>query len=247
MRTSTTAAICRSSSSTVSPARFTAAATRDLCAVLLPDSGRLQEEEAQYLNRHKLSKHVPAQPLYTEHDAECALTQFAPVEFGREIILSSEIAIKLRHAGHLLGASLVELRHRNIAVLFSGDLGRPNDSIMLAPAAVACADYLVVESTYGNRRHDPRDPKERLAEVINRTAARGGAVIVPAFAVGRAQLLLYLIYLLKAARAIADIPVFLNSPMAAEATRIFHKHPREHRLARRMPRHVRRRHGGEHG
>jgi metallo-beta-lactamase family protein len=129
-----------------------------------------------------------------------------------------------------LGASLLELRAEGKSVLFSGDLGRPNDLLTVAPASVEHADYLLVESTYGDRRHDTSDPGEQLASVINRTAARGGAVLVPAFAVGRAQFLLHLIGLLKAARTIPDIPVFLNSPMAIEATALFRRHVGEHRL-----------------
>ena len=205
-------------------------ATRDLCAILLPDSGHLQEEEAEYANRRGYSKHAPALPLYTRADAEHALTRFAPVDFARDTDLGGGLTLHLLPAGHMLGSSMVRLRHDGKTLLFSGDLGRPHDLIMVAPAEVTHTDYLVVESTYGDRRHDSIDPRQRLAEVINRTTARGGAVIVPAFAVGRAQSLMYLIHLLKAARAIPDLPVFLNSPMAVDATRVYHNHPGEHRL-----------------
>lgn len=205
-------------------------ATRDLCDILLPDSGRLQEEEAEYANRHAFSKHTPAKPLYTEKDAERALARFVPVAFDRTTPLPADGTFQLSRAGHLLGAAIVQLRCNDKILAFSGDLGRPNDLLMVAPTPVAHADYLVVESTYGNRRHDPRDSKARLAEVINRTAARGGVVVMPAFAVGRAQVVLYLIHLLKESRAIPDIPVFLNSPMAASAGRVFRKHMDEHRL-----------------
>ena len=205
-------------------------ATRDLCAILLPDSGHLQEEEAEYANRHKYSKHAPALPLYTREDAERSLTRFAPVDFARDTDLGGGLALHLLPAGHMLGSSFVRLRHDGKTLLFTGDLGRPNDLIMVAPTVVDRADYLVVESTYGDRRHDSTDPQQRLAEIINRTATRGGAVIVPAFAVGRAQTLMYLIHLLKAAHAIPDLPVFLNSPMAVNATRIYHNHLGEHRL-----------------
>lgn len=207
-------------------------ATRDLCAILLPDSGHLQEEGAEYANRYGFSKHKPAQPLYTKKDAQHSLSSFAVVEFERDVILPGGIGLRLRRAGHLLGASLVQLVHDGIALLFSGDLGRPNDLIMVAPTTVARTDYLVIESTYGDRRHDPADPKKLLAEIINRTIKRGGSVIVPAFAVGRAQTLMYLIYLLKQSRAIPDIPVFLNSPMATDATAVYRHHRDEHRLTR---------------
>lgn len=205
-------------------------ATRDLCAILLPDSGHLQEEEAAYANRRGFSKHKPALPLYTTEDAERSLARLTPVAFDQETVLAGSVTLRLRPAGHLLGGSLVELRHDDTTLLFSGDLGRLNDPIMVAPTAVGRADYLVVESTYGDRRHDERDPKQQLAEVINRTAGRGGAVIVPAFAVGRAQLVLHLVDSLKRARAIPDIPVFLNSPMAIDATKLYHRYRAEHRL-----------------
>ena len=205
-------------------------ATRDLCAILLPDSGHLQEEEADYANRHKFSRHTPALPLYTREDAERALARFAPVAFARDADLGGGLTLHLLPAGHILGSSFVRLHHAGQTLLFTGDLGRPDDLIMVAPTIVNRADYLVVESTYGDRRHDPTDPRQRLAEVINRTVKRGGAVIVPAFAVGRAQTLMYLIHLLKESNAIPDLPVFLNSPMAVDATRLYHKHRGEHRL-----------------
>lgn len=204
-------------------------ATRDLCGILLPDSGRLQEEEAEYANRHTFSKHRPALPLYTRRDAEQALARFTPVDYEYEFQVDGA-RLTLRPAGHLLGAALVEVAADGSTLLFTGDLGRPNDPLLWPPSAPRPADYVVVESTYGNRRHDPRDPKILLAEVINRTAARGGVVIVPSFAVGRAQLLLYLIHQLKQAGAIPDLPVFLNSPMAASATQLYHQHRAEHRL-----------------
>lgn len=205
-------------------------ATRDLCAILLSDSGHLQEEEAGYANRRGYSKHAPALPLYTRKDAEHALTRFAPVDFAHDADLGGGLTLYLLPAGHMLGSSFVRLRYDGKTLLFTGDLGRPNDLIMAVPTVVTHADYLVVESTYGDRRHDYTDPQQRLAEIINRTVQRGGTVIVPAFAVGRAQSLMYLIHLLKVARAIPDIPVFLNSPMAVNATRIYHNHRGEHRL-----------------
>ncbi|HET6370070.1 MAG TPA: MBL fold metallo-hydrolase [Nitrospiria bacterium] len=204
--------------------------TRDLCAILLPDSGHLQEEDAEYANRHKFSKHTPALPLYTREDAEHSLNLLSPVDFDQETDLGEGLHFRLLPAGHILGAALVSMTGVGASILFSGDLGRPKDLVIGAPTVVHNVDYLVVESTYGNRLHDPGDPKAALAAIINRTVDRGGIVLIPSFAVGRAQTVLYLIHLLKEARAIPDVPVYLNSPMAVEATGIYHDHIDEHRL-----------------
>ena len=207
-------------------------ATRDLCEVLLMDSAGLQEQEAAYLNKHKLSKHKPALPLYTPDDAKRSLQLLQPVELYKEKSLGDSLNFHLLPAGHILGASMVYINNDEKSILFSGDLGRQNDIIMKAPSIVKNVDYLVVESTYGNRTHEKEDPLEKLADVINRTIQRGGAVIIPSFAVGRAQELLYYIHLLKIKNAIPnDLPVYLNSPMAEEATAIFDNHPGEHRLS----------------
>jgi metallo-beta-lactamase family protein len=209
---------------------FCTAATADLCGILLPDSGHLQEEDTHYANRRGFSKHHPALPLYTEEDARRCLSQLNPVERDRSTTIARGIDIRLLQGGHILGAAMVEMRCEGRSLLFSGDLGRPNDLVMKPPVPVEHADFLVIESTYGNRRHDPHDPLDLFAEVVDRTAARGGVVIIPAFAVGRAQSLLYALHLLKSANRIPDMPVFLNSPMAVEATNIYHRHCIEHRL-----------------
>jgi metallo-beta-lactamase family protein len=209
---------------------FCTAATADLCGILLPDSGHLQEEDARYANRRGFSKHRPALPLYTEEDAKRCLSQLRPVEFAQSIKIAPGVDMRLLLAGHILGAAMIEMRCEGRILLFSGDLGRPNDLVMQPPARVEHADFLVIESTYGNRRHDMKDPLDVLADVITRTVARQGVVIIPAFAVGRAQTLLYAIHLLKIARRIPDVPVYLNSPMAVDATNIYHRHRTEHRL-----------------
>ncbi|MBI2753940.1 MAG: MBL fold metallo-hydrolase [Betaproteobacteria bacterium] len=210
---------------------FATPSTIDVCRILLPDSGRLQEEDAEYANRHKLSKHAPALPLYTEDDAERALRRLEPLPFEQPGDVAGSLHLRLRPAGHILGASSVELTVGDTTVLFSGDLGRPDDLIMREPTPIARADHVVIESTYGDRLHDTQDAEAALGEVIKRTAARGGIVVVPAFAVGRAQALLYAIYRLKARAAIPDLPVFLNSPMAIDMTEIYHRHRAEHRLS----------------
>lgn len=209
---------------------FCTAATADLCGILLPDSGHLQEEDARYANRRGFSKHHPALPLYTQEDAKRCLSQLSPVEFAQSFKIAPGVDMRLLLAGHILGAAMVEMRCEGRSVLFSGDLGRPNDLVMKPPTLVEHADFLVIESTYGNRRHDVKDPLDVLADVITRTVARQGVVIIPAFAVGRAQTLLYAIHLLQVARRIPDVPVYLNSPMAVDATNIYHRHRTEHRL-----------------
>jgi len=206
-------------------------ATRDLCEVLLLDSAYLQEEEAKYANKRGFSKHNPALPLYTQQDAQKALALLTPVDFKKNIDLGDGLTLRLSRSGHILGSAFVRIHDKKTSILFSGDIGRPNDILMKTPVRIKQADYLVLESTYGNRLHDHTDPKIKLAEVINQTTIRKGVVIIPVFAVGRAQELLYYIYLLKSSGGIAkDIPVYLNSPMAVDATAIFNHYSGEHRL-----------------
>ena len=209
---------------------YSSPGTRDLCAILLPDSGYLQEEEARYANKRGFSKHKPALPLYTEDEARESLKRFVPVGFRQETVAAGDVRLMLQPAGHILGASVATLSAGGVKVVFSGDLGRMNDPIMHPPTPVQEADYLVVESTYGNRRHEKGDAQDMLAGHLNRALARGGVVVMPAFAVGRAQTLLYIISRLKARQAIPDVPVYLNSPMAINATRLYHEYRAEHRL-----------------
>jgi len=209
---------------------YCTAGTRDLATVMLPDSGHLQEEDAAYANRHGFSKHHPALPLYTEQDARRALPLLRAKAFGEEFEVASDVHVRFSGAGHILGAASVRVRWEGGTLLLSGDLGRSEDIIMRPPEAPPAADHVIVESTYGDRFHEVVDPGTELAEVINRTAARGGIVVIPAFAVGRAQALLYLVATLKAGRRIPELPVFLNSPMAADVTAIYHQHRSEHRL-----------------
>ncbi len=206
-------------------------ATRDLCEILLPDSAHLQEEEAEYANRRGFSKHHPALPLYTQEDAIKALGQLTPVNYEQDVDLGDGLTLRLSPNGHILGSAFVRIHNKHTSVLFSGDIGRPNDILMKAPVRIKQADYLLLESTYGNRLHESDDPQVKLAAIINKTVKRKGVVLIPVFAVGRAQELLYYIHLLKSSGAIAhDIPVYLNSPMAVDATEIFMHHRGEHRL-----------------
>lgn len=206
-------------------------ATKDLCSVLLPDSGYLQEEEAKLANKYGYSKHHPAVPLYTRAEAERSLLQFHAIEFRKHYKLGEESSMTLIPAGHILGACLVEIKDYGVTILFSGDLGRPHDPIMYPPAVVQAADYLVLESTYGHRLHNKVDPLDELEIIINRTVKRGGTIVIPAFAVGRAQHLLYCLYQLRTANRIPTVPIYLDSPMAKDATEIFRKHSDLHRLS----------------
>ncbi len=204
--------------------------TAELCALLLPDSGRLQEHDAEYAARRGFSRHRPAQPLYTEKDARIAVESLQPCAWGEDVALADGVTARFHPAGHIIGASSVMVRTEHTSVLFSGDLGRLDDIMMRPPAPREASDVLVIESTYGNRKHDTKPADQALAEVIARTAARGGIVVIPAFAVGRTQAVLLLVDRLKAARRIPDIPVFLDSPMAISATSIFYRQRHNHRL-----------------
>ncbi|HEX6718784.1 MAG TPA: MBL fold metallo-hydrolase [Pyrinomonadaceae bacterium] len=200
--------------------------TGDLLKILLPDAGRLQEEEADYRNRHNLSKHQPALPLYTEKDAFAALELVKPLpNTGETFEPAPGIRASFRISGHILGSSLVLLEldqagadHQGRRVLFSGDLGHYDQPIIRDPTPPPSCDYLLVESTYGDRLHDPEDPKVALARIINDAAQRQAPVLIPAFAVGRTQEIVYLIRELEDEKAIPVLPVMVDSPMAAATT-----------------------------
>lgn len=205
-------------------------ATAALCRILLPDAGYLQEKDAEFANRHGFSKHDPALPLYTLPDAERALDHLSTLPFDKPQPVARGATAVYRRSGHILGAASIALDWSGRRLVFSGDIGRYDDPMMHDPAPVERADYLVVESTYGDRRHDGRDPEDALAEIVERTIGRGGTVIIPAFAVGRAQSLLFHLHRLKARGRLGHVPVFLDSPMAVDATQIFRSHPDDHRL-----------------
>lgn len=210
---------------------FATAATRELCRILLPDSGFLQEEQARFANRHGHSKHAPALPLYTQEDAEHTLEHFRAIDFATPVPVVPGLTASWSHAGHLLGAASVLVRTAQKSILFSGDLGRSNDLLMNAPEPPPPADYLVVESTYGDRLHELVDVQAHFAALIRTVHARGGTIVVPTFAVGRAQLLMLLIARMKAAGQIPDIPVYLDSPMAIDTAPLFAQFASDHRLS----------------
>lgn len=206
-------------------------ATCELLAILLLDSGRLQEEEAEYANHRGYSKHHPAKPLYTEADAERTLKQLRPLPLHHSNELVGGMQVKLRSAGHILGAASVEIVADGQTLVCSGDLGRLNDPIMVAPEPIEHADFLLLESTYGNRSHPKQTTESVLADIIKRTALRHGITMVPSFAVGRAQLLMYHLHKMKQAGLIPDLPIYLNSPMATDVTALYQRFRSEHRLS----------------
>jgi metallo-beta-lactamase family protein len=206
-------------------------ATRDLTAITLIDAGRLQEEDARFAAKKGFSKHTTPLPLYTVEDAERAVKRLQAVEYNQDLALANNTRIRFRDAGHILGSGIVELDIANsgapMRIVFSGDLGRYHAKILRDPAPVGSADYLIVESTYGNREHPTQDVSEQLAGIINETVKRGGTVVVPAFALGRTQTLLYMIRELKEKRLVPDLPVFVDSPMAVDTTKLFGTYVRE--------------------
>ncbi|MCB1563208.1 MAG: MBL fold metallo-hydrolase [Alphaproteobacteria bacterium] len=211
---------------------YCSSATADLCDILLPDSAHIHEEDALRANRYGYSKHKPALPLYTQNDAYNALEKFKPISFAQEYPLGDILSFSLSRAGHIPGAACIRVSDGQTDIVFSGDLGRPHDPLMKEPAQIQSADYLVLESTYGDRLHATEDPLEQLEAIITRTAARGGTVVIPAFAVGRAQSLMYYIHRLKTENRIPDLPVYLDSPMAISATKLLEEHNEEHRLSK---------------
>jgi metallo-beta-lactamase family protein len=208
---------------------YCTAPTRDLVEIMLLDSAHLLQEEANFANRHGYSKHKPARPLYDVVDVRRCLKRFQVVDWEKTVRIGRVEASFVR-AGHLLGAAVVRITFQKRSLVFTGDLGRTQDVLLAPPSAPPAADVLLLESTYGNRRHRPEDVAEALARSIRETAARGGTVLMPSFAVGRAQaLMLYIARLMREGR-IPKLPVFLDSPMASRATQVFKKHAAELRI-----------------
>ncbi len=217
---------------------FCTPGTAELLGLLLPDSGYLLEEEAHFAQRKHYSRHERPTPLYTVADAERALESLVPHPFETEIDLSvghpkTDLTARFVPAGHILGAAQIRLTSRGRTVHFSGDLGREDDVLMHGPAPVEPADLIIAESTYGDRRHPDANPEDELGNVIARVTRRGGVVIIPAFAIGRAQALLLHLARLRRRGAIGSVPVYLNSPMAVDATVLYRAHPEEHRIDER--------------
>ena len=206
------------------------AATREVAALILRDSAFLQEKDAEFANRKGFSRHSPALPLYRAADAERAIRAIRTARWHQDIALPGGAQLLFRRAGHILGAASAQLDIGGQRFVFSGDLGRYNDPVMHDPEPVPRADVIVIESTYGDRRHEAADPVEALGEVIERTVQRGGTVLIPAFAVGRAQSLIHHLWQLRRAGRLRNVPVYLDSPMATSASELLHRFPDDHRL-----------------
>jgi metallo-beta-lactamase family protein len=209
-------------------------ATAELCQLLLPDSAHLQEEDAAYAERKGFSRHKPALPLYTAEEAQETLGLFQQIPRSASFTISPQFSVRPYDAGHILGSAILELtiteHGRSFVIVFSGDVGRYDQPILKDPQPVARADYLLCESTYGDREHPGDSILDQLAEIINRVAQRGGSAVIPAFAVGRTQTLLYLLRELEEARRIPHLPVYIDSPMAISVTGLYLRHREDHSL-----------------
>ena len=212
--------------------------TFDLCKLLLKDSGYIHEEDAKWANKRGYSKHKPAKPLYTVADAEKSLEYFFPVQYGADLFIENDLRVKFKDAGHILGSGFVDIKRtkgkQSRKIVFSGDMGRPSKAFLRDPVQIFNVDYLVLESTYGNRLHDNSNPVEDLARVINDSVKRGGVLLVPAFSVGRTQHLLYNIRELEASGKIPKLPVYIDSPMAINATNVFTKRTTDQNIESRV-------------
>jgi metallo-beta-lactamase family protein len=203
-------------------------ATSELCDIMLKDSAHIQEEDANWANKKGFSKHEPAKPLYTVEEAVESLKFFSPVHLGQELFWGDNMRIKFRDSGHILGSAFIDIKTRennhSRKILFSGDIGRASRPILRDPVQVYNIDYLVMESTYGDRLHEDKSPHDELARVINESVNGSGVLVIPAFAVGRTQTLLYVIRELEEQKRIPIVPIYVDSPMALEATEVFYKY-----------------------
>jgi metallo-beta-lactamase family protein len=206
--------------------------TRDLLRILLPDAGYLQEEEARLAARLGYSRHAPPLPLFTREEAEQCLKLLEPISYASAFQLAGGARASFSRAGHIVGSASIALDLDGVRLTFSGDVGRPHDPIMKPPELVGPTDYLVVESTYGDRRHATEPVAEALRSIVEEAVAGGGTVVIPAFAVGRAQSILHVLAELMQSGKLPNVPLFLDSPMAIDATSIYREHVEEHGLSR---------------
>jgi metallo-beta-lactamase family protein len=199
--------------------------TKELTEIVLRDSGKIQEEDAARANKYNYSSHEPAKPLYTQAQAEDVSQYFSTHDYEEWVILEPEIKFQLVNAGHILGSAMVELKIHGRTFVFSGDIGRTDPMLLYPPKKLDHADYLIMESTYGDREHEDIDVKSELAKIIQETYERGGILMVPTFSIERVQEIMYLIYQLRNENKLPNIPVYLDSPMGIRATRVFEDYP----------------------
>lgn len=209
---------------------YCTAPTRDLTEVILRDSAKIQEEDAADANRRGYTRHHPAVPLYTEKDVENILPQMVVAAADESISLNDHVRFRMKPNGHILGSVFVEVECYDKTILFSGDLGRPVSTLLHPPRLPSPADYVVMESTYGDRLHPGVNVEDQLCDVILDTLRQKGNLLIPSFAVGRAQELMHLINMLKKSNRIPNVPVYMDSPMGASATQILGNHPGWHKL-----------------
>lgn len=206
------------------------APTLDIAEIILRDSARLQEEEAEQANTEGFSKHHPAKALYTEKDVEATLTHFSPVNLNQWTELGGEVKARFQTNGHIIGSTFIEVHIQGKKFVFSGDVGQEEDLLLIPPKRPKEADILFVESTYGDRLHPEGDVKERLKTIILETIARGGSVIIPSFAVERTQVMMYLLWQLRVSGELPDVPMIMDSPMGSRVLGVFEKHRDWHKL-----------------
>jgi metallo-beta-lactamase family protein len=206
------------------------APTLDIAEIILRDSARLQEEEAEQANEEGFSKHHPAKALYTEKDVESTLTYFSPIDLNQWIDLGGEVKARFQTNGHIIGSTFIEVHVQGKKFVFSGDVGQEEDLLLTPPKRPEEADILFVESTYGDRLHPEGDIKDRLKAIILETLAKGGSVIIPSFAVERTQVMMYLLWQLRVSGELPDVPLIMDSPMGARVLGVFEKHRDWHKL-----------------
>lgn len=208
--------------------------TADLMEIMLLDSAKLQEEEASFARSKGYSRHEKPEPLYTTQDAQSVFPLLKKLQYGERVNINNNIAIVFSDAGHLLGSAITEMfitgETQKKKIVFSGDLGRSNDVMLNPPTVIEEADVLFIESTYGNKDNPVFDPTQDLERIVNETVSNNGVLLIPAFAVGRTQVLLYYLHKLMQEDKIPDIPVYIDSPMAISATYLYYKHPDYHKV-----------------
>lgn len=207
--------------------------TMDLTSIILRDSGKIQEEDAERANRHQYSKHNPAQPLYTRQDAENCLDQFIPHNLNEWVILNNEFKFQFLNSGHILGSAFIDMKVGSKKFIFSGDIGRKDPMLLYPPKKLREADYIIMESTYGDRIHKIENVKEVLAKIIDETIGRGGILMIPTFAVERTQEIIFLLNELGKENRLPKVPIYLDSPMGIESTNVFDNYPTWQDLSKR--------------